>query len=331
MALDEPFGHAELVAHAAHLVFEEPLQRLAQLQVHVLGQSANVVVALYHHARDAEALYPVGVDGALGEPLGIGYLLGFGVEHLDEVAPYYLSFLLGVGHTGKVGKELLARVDAYHVEPKALVCVHHLVKLVLAEHSVVYEYAGEVVAYGLVKQHSTHRRVYPARQAEYHPVVAKLLLELCHGGLYKRGRAPLLAAAADVDHEVAQKLLALGGMEHLGMELHGPQRICVAGVSGILHAARRSYYATVGGYGRDGVAMAHPHLRVGVEPLEERVPGFKPLQMGTPILAGIGLFDLTATRVGNELRPVTDAKYRQAAHKLAEVGLERLGVVHRIG
>ena len=40
MALDEPFGHLQLVTYAAHLVLEQPLQRLAELQVHLLGQSA---------------------------------------------------------------------------------------------------------------------------------------------------------------------------------------------------------------------------------------------------------------------------------------------------
>ena len=71
MASDEVFGDAELSAHAAHLVLEEPLQRLAQLEVHLLGQSAHVVMALDDLARDVEALDAVGVDGALGKPVAL--------------------------------------------------------------------------------------------------------------------------------------------------------------------------------------------------------------------------------------------------------------------
>ena len=107
MAGDEMLGHAHLTAHAAHLVLEQPLQGLAELQVHLLGQSAHVVVALDHLARDVERLDAVGIDGALGQPLGVGNLLSLGIEDLHEVAAYDFALLLGVGDAGQVGKELL--------------------------------------------------------------------------------------------------------------------------------------------------------------------------------------------------------------------------------
>ena len=50
-----------LVTHTAHLVLEEPLERLAQLEFHVFGQAAHVVVALDDFARDVEAFDAVGV------------------------------------------------------------------------------------------------------------------------------------------------------------------------------------------------------------------------------------------------------------------------------
>ena len=87
----------------------------------------------------------------------------------------------------------------------------------------------------------------------------------------------------------------------------------------------------VGGQRGDGVAMAHPHLRAFIEALEERVGGIEPLEVGAAILAGVGLFHPPASGVGYELRPVTDAQHRHSAHELAQICLERLWVVHRIG
>jgi hypothetical protein len=68
MALDEVFGHLQLTTYTAHLVFEEPLEGFAELEVHLLRQSANIVMALDDLPRDVERLNAVGVDGALGKP-----------------------------------------------------------------------------------------------------------------------------------------------------------------------------------------------------------------------------------------------------------------------
>ena len=63
--------HPELLAGGAHLVLEELAQRLDELEVHLLGQAAHVVVALDDRARPLErdALDDVRVERALHEPL----------------------------------------------------------------------------------------------------------------------------------------------------------------------------------------------------------------------------------------------------------------------
>ena len=157
MALDKPFRHLQLVAHTAHLVLEEPLQGLAKLQVHLLGQSAHVVMALDDHARNAETLNAVWIDSALSQPLGIGNLLGLGVEHLHEITANNLAFLLWVAHALQVLEELVASVHAYHVESQSLVSLHYLLELVLAQHAMVYENTREIAANSLVEQGGAHR------------------------------------------------------------------------------------------------------------------------------------------------------------------------------
>ena len=52
MAADEMLGHAEFSSHAAHFILEEQSQRLAELKIHLLRQSAHVVVALDDRSCD---------------------------------------------------------------------------------------------------------------------------------------------------------------------------------------------------------------------------------------------------------------------------------------
>ena len=66
VTLNQMLGHLQLVAHTAHLVLEQPPQRFAQLQLHILWQTAYIVVALDGHSGYAQALYAVWVDGSLG-------------------------------------------------------------------------------------------------------------------------------------------------------------------------------------------------------------------------------------------------------------------------
>ena len=156
MTGDEMFGHAHLTTYATHLVLEQPLQGLAQLQVHLLGQSTHVVVALDDLTRDVERLDAVGINGALSEPTGIGNLTSLSIEHLDEVAADNLTLLLRVGNACQVAKELLGGIDTNHVQTKHFVVVHDLLELVLAQHAVVDEDTGEALTNGLVQQDSSH-------------------------------------------------------------------------------------------------------------------------------------------------------------------------------
>ena len=75
---------------------QEPLEWFAETEVHLFGQSADIVVALDDLACDIEALYAVGVDGALCEPSGVSYLLCFCIEDIDEALANDLAFLLGL-------------------------------------------------------------------------------------------------------------------------------------------------------------------------------------------------------------------------------------------
>ena len=46
------FGHTELTAYGAHFIFKQKPERFAELQIHIFGQAAYVVVALDNCAGD---------------------------------------------------------------------------------------------------------------------------------------------------------------------------------------------------------------------------------------------------------------------------------------
>ena len=116
MTDDEVLRYAELATNAANLVFEEPLEGFAELEVHLLGQTTHIVVGLDDLAGDIERLDTVWIDSALGKPLGVGDLLGLGIEDLDEVAADDLAFLLRVGDALQIGEEALAGVHTDDIE-----------------------------------------------------------------------------------------------------------------------------------------------------------------------------------------------------------------------
>ena len=105
MAADERIGQAEFAAERAHLVLEQFAQRLDQLEVHALGQSADIVVRLDRHRRPAgkrHALDHVGVERALGQKFGAADLLRFRIEHVDEQLADDLALLLRIGDAGEL-------------------------------------------------------------------------------------------------------------------------------------------------------------------------------------------------------------------------------------
>ena len=65
------------------------------------------------------------------------------------------------------------------------------------------------------------------------------------------------------------------------------------------------------------------------EAAEEGIRGVYRLEVGTAILARIGLLDTASKGVRDELRAIADAQDGQAAYKLREVDLECLRIVHR--
>ena len=125
--------------------------------MHLFGQTAYVMMALDDLARDIQTLNAVRINSALCQPFGVFYLLRLSIEDLHKVTTDDFSFLLGFFHACQVAQEFLTGIHAYHVQAKALVIAHHIAELILAQHAVVHEYTGQLVAYSAMQQYCHHR------------------------------------------------------------------------------------------------------------------------------------------------------------------------------
>ena len=203
MTGNEMLRHAELSSYASHFVLEQPSQWLAQTEMHLLWQSAHVMVALYHFSRDVERFYSVWIYRSLCQPASVFYLLSLVVEHFYEVSAYDLSLLFGVADAFQVAEKLFACINANYIQSKTFIVVHDIGELVFAQHAMIYEYAGKVVSYCLVEQNGCHTAVYASGESENDAVVAYLPAYFLNCCFYERCSAPVLSRAADVYHEVA--------------------------------------------------------------------------------------------------------------------------------
>ena len=185
VATEEVWRNVEGCSDAAHFIFEEEAERLDELEVHLFGKTADVVVALdfARRAIDGGGLDDVGVDGALAEPTRIFYFHCLGVEDLDEVGADDFTFLLRLCDTCEVGHEAVGRIDTDDVEIHVLILCKDALIFIFTEQTVVDEYASEVFANGFVEEHSGDGGVYATRETEDYAVLPDELADVGDGAL----------------------------------------------------------------------------------------------------------------------------------------------------
>ena len=320
---------AQRAAHAAHFVLEEHAQRLHDLEVHLLGQTAHVVVALDlgGDAFDARTLDHIRIDGPLGQPAGVFYFFGVFVKGFDEEAADDLALGFRLRDAGECRQEILGGVGADHVEAHVLVGGQHVFELVLPQQAVVHEDAGELAADGLVEQHAGYGGIHATAQAQDHALVPDLLPECLDRRLDERVRGPVAGAAADVQCEVGQHAGTLDRVVHLRMELHREGGFAREIKSSVHDIGRGGDDAGTGRQRGNAVTVRHPDLRFGGNALQQR--GFRHhFQHGAAILAGVGSFHFATSSMGHVLGAVADAQQRELAAETRQVGLRCVRIAH---
>ena len=197
-------------------------QRLDQVELHVLGEPAHVVVALDLGGAGGARLDDVGVERALDQELGVLDAAGDALEDADEQLADGLALVLGVGDALEL---LEVAVGGAHVdELDALVALEgldDLLALAEAHEPGVDEHAGQLGPDGLVHERGGHGGVDAAGEGADDLGVADLLADEVDLGVDDRAHDPRRRAAAHVVEQVLEHGLAVGRVDHLGVELHG--------------------------------------------------------------------------------------------------------------
>ena len=255
-------------------------------------------------------------------PCSFGDAAGFLLEDGDEFAADDLALLLRVFDAGEFAEEEVGGIDGVDVEAELVAQVLlHLLEFVLAQHSVVDEDAGQLVADGAMHQHRGDGGIDAAGESADHAAGADLLADGLDGFVDEALRRPVGREAADVEDEVAQDGSSLLGVVHFGMELHGvvlargifEGGLGVRGLRDKLEAGRKFF-----GF----VAVRHPDVQRAAESLEEGAVVAQEFDVGVSVLALVAGADFAAELLRHEVQAVTDAQHRQAEmqHLLVQVG-----------
>ena len=325
-------------AQCAHLVLEEVVKRLDQIEMYAVGEGNQVVMALDGRGLAAglarAALDDVGVDGALRQvlhrPAALGQLLRDGEELLPELRADDAALLLRLHDVGQQRGVAVLGVHVHEVHVELLrEHVLNFFGLVLAQQPVVDEHAGQLLTDSLCAQRGHHGGVHAARKAQDHAIASHLLADGRHGIVDDGVHRPAGLKAADAEQEVPQQLVAVRRVAHLGMELRRVQPA--------LRALHRGHGAHVGrGRHREarrrlgyGVAVAHPHrLLDGRLAVQQGRPLVAPRQRRGSVLALLGVAHGAAQRDGHNLLAVAEAQHGNAQLEDARIDGRRVLGVH---
>ena len=147
----------------------------------MVGQSADIVVALDNRRVAHAALDNIGIYCALNEEIHPAEPLALVFKNADKLLADNFSLLLRLGHACELGEETLLGVDSDELHIKALAeDVLDLVALVLSEQTVVNENAGQLLADRSVQEHGCNGAVDSAGHGAEHGLVAYLLAQVLY-------------------------------------------------------------------------------------------------------------------------------------------------------
>lgn len=126
----------------------------------------------------------------------------------------------------------------------------------------------------------------------------------------KRCRCPVHITVADITYEIRQQKRAVFAMIYLWVELYTPCQFSLDMKSRCLYFMSTGHKGEGRGNYRNRIAMRHPYGGILPHTAHEGIVLIMPSQIGTTIFPGIGRLDLPPRRMSQELRPITNAKYR---------------------
>ncbi len=181
------------MADLSDFVLEQVLERLDQLELHLFGQAAHVVMRLDNLRRSAHRtrLDHIGIERTLHQPLDLAFTFlnppGFPLEYFDEFVADNLALLLGIADAFELAEKAVGGIDGIETQAKFIAQrLLHLLEFVFAQHTVVHENAGQArlpahITQGAIDQYRSDGRIHAAGKGADGPSAAHLPLHLLDG------------------------------------------------------------------------------------------------------------------------------------------------------
>lgn len=149
MTVEHIVRQAQFQTDLTHFVFEQLTQRLNQPHLHLFRQAAHVVVRfndVCFTGSGSGRLDNVRVDGTLRQPFDVVQLQRFFVEHFHEDAADDFTFRFRIVLAFQRVEEALLAFNVNNVQAKVVAKhVHHLLRFIQTQETVIHEYAGQVL------------------------------------------------------------------------------------------------------------------------------------------------------------------------------------------
>src|SRR3954451_7987996 len=210
----------------------------------------------------ASRLNHVRINRTLREEVDACQLVSLFIEHFDEGAANDLSFLLGIGHTGKARQESLLRIYPDDVDTQVLgERGHDLIAFTETQKASVDKHADELVADRAMQERSNDRGVNTTGKSQQHLSLSNLRTNTVDCVFDDVADAPESVTAADLANESFQDPRSLFGMGDLGMELNTVETALFISHCRVGNGLRRGRRLKTGRKSRDPIAMTHPDIQ----------------------------------------------------------------------
>ena len=157
-----------------------------------------------------------------------------------------------------------------------------------------------------VDQGCGHRRIHAATERADHPGRSNLGPDLGDLLVDDPIHRPCRRGTGEVEHEAAEHVLAVGGMDHLGVELNRPHPPVVTLERGGWCVGRRSRRGETRRHLGDRVEVAHPHVLGCGQVSQQGRAAIGDSEVGASVLAAHAPPDGAAELLGDELGAVAD-------------------------
>ena len=240
------------------------------------------------------------------------------LEGADELATDDLALLLGVDDPLERAEELVGGVDDVEGVEDGLEVAAYLLGLAEPHHPVVDVDTGQSVADRALHDRRRDRGVDAAGERADRATLADLGPDPVDLLVDDVDHRPGRAAAGDVVEEVLEHLLAVLGVQHLGVPLDpGQPTVDVLERGHRRHPGRGEHVEA--GRGRDDrVAVGHPHGVLGRQVGEQRA-GDVDGDRRTAVLAGTGRGHRAAEALRHQLEAVAHAEDGNAGREQRRV------------